>query len=197
MNPATHHLNPYKKVQIIIWGANSLIMIHFRFTKMDMKKIITIISAPIHLTHWWQDLLLIIPRLFCGFLLAFDFGAAKFGLPWSPPETNLHFFEVAFWFPNDIAEYGGIFTMFPAFFAWMGAFSEGVGGIALLLGFQTRIFSFLISCTMLVAAFVQHGNHDLWQKLPAIGFLWVGLYTMVLGGGRCSADYFIFKKIQA
>lgn len=162
-----------------------------------MKQVFAKVTAPLHLPFWWQDALLIMPRLYCGYQLAFNFGAAKFGLPWSPPENNLHFFEVAFWFPNDIAEHGGIFKMFPAFFAWMGAFSEGIGGLAWIAGFQTRIFSVLISCTMLVAAFVQHAGQDVWQQLPAIGFLWVGVFTLVLGGGRFSADYFISKKLIA
>jgi putative oxidoreductase len=30
-------------------------------------------------------------------------------------QTIMKFFEVAFWFPNDVAEYGGIFAMFPIF----------------------------------------------------------------------------------
>ena len=91
------------------------------------------IFTPIQMPFWWQDLLFAIPRIVCGYLLTSDFGAAKFGLPWSPADNNLKFFEVAFWFPNDVAEYGGVFAMFPAFFAWMGAFSEAVGGVFLLL----------------------------------------------------------------
>jgi putative oxidoreductase len=161
-----------------------------------MKKLFYQLTAPIPLPFFWQDLLLMVPRIVCGYLLSVEFGAAKFGLPWSPPETNLKFFEVAFWFPNDIAEHGGIFQMFPAFLAWMGAFSEGIGGLAWIAGFQNRLFSFLIACTMLVAAFVQHAGHDLWQQFPAIGFLWVAIYTLVLGGGRFSADYLIAKKLQ-
>ncbi|HLN96108.1 MAG TPA: DoxX family protein, partial [Flavobacterium sp.] len=155
---------------------------------------LSLLTRPTLLPHWWQDALLIAPRLFCGYLLSFDFGAAKFGLPWSPPQTNLHFFEVAFWFPNDIAEHGGVFSLFPAFLAWMGAFAEGVGGLALILGLQTRIFSFLIVCTMLVTAFVQHAGHDLWQQLPALAFLFVALQHMVMGGGRFSIDYLLTKK---
>lgn len=161
-----------------------------------MKKLFTSITAPVKLTYWPQDLLLLIPRIYCGYLLSFNFGAAKFGLPWSPDETNLRLFEVAFWFPNDIAEHGGVFAMFPATLAWLGAFSEGVGGLALILGFQTRLFSFLIGCTMLVAAFVQHAGHDLWQQLPAIGFLWVAIYSLILGGGRFSLDYLIAQKLR-
>ena len=155
-----------------------------------MKKI----SNPILMPYWWQDLLLMIPRVVCGYLLTTDFGAAKFGLPWSPADKNLGFFEVAFWFPNDVAEYGGIFATFSVFFAWMGAFSEAVGGIFLLLGLQTRIFSFLIFCTMMVAIFMQQLQNGMWNTLPALGFLWVSLFTMIIGSGRFGFDYIISKK---
>lgn len=157
-----------------------------------LKKLI----KPIELPYWWQDLILFIPRAVCGYLLTTDFGAAKFGLPWSPPDNNLQFFEVAFWFPNDIAQYGGIFAMFPAFFAWMAAFSEGVGGLLLIFGLFTRPFSFLIVCTMLVAAFIQHGQESMWNILPAISFLWVALYTMFLGSGKFGLDFLISKKLS-
>lgn len=145
---------------------------------------------------WWQDLILAFPRIVCGYLLTADFGAAKFGLPWSPPENGLGFFEVAFWFPQDVAHYGGIFAVAPAFFAWMGAFSEAVGGLFLLFGFQTKIFSLLIFCTMLVAIFAQQIQDGLWNCLPALGFLWVSLFTLLLGSGRFGVDYWIAKKLK-
>lgn len=157
-------------------------------------KLLQKITKPILLPHWWQDLLLTIPRIVCGFLLTSSFGAAKFGLPWSPPDNNLGFFEVAFWFPKDVASYGGIFAIAPAFFAWMGAFSEAVGGIFLVLGFQTRIASFLIFSTMMVAIFAQQINNGMWNMLPALGFLWVSLFTLMLGSGRFGIDYLITKN---
>ncbi len=155
-----------------------------------MKKLL----QPIMMPHWLQDFLFTIPRVVCGYLLTTDFGAAKFGLPWSPSDNNLGFFEVAFWFPNDVAAYGGIFALFPAFFAWMGAFSEAVGGLFLLFGFQTRIASFLILCTMLVAVFMQQFSNGLWNMLPALGFLWVSLFTTVLGSSRFGIDFLLSKK---
>lgn len=159
-------------------------------------KLLYRITAPIVLPSWWQDLILALPRIVCGYLLTSDFGAAKFGLPWSPPENNLGFFEVAFWFPNDVAGYGGIFALAPAFFAWMGAFSEAVGGLFLLFGLQTRPVSFMIACTMLVAMLMQQWNQGLWMMLPAMGFLWVSITHMVLGSGRFGVDYLItLKKI--
>lgn len=158
---------------------------------MNLFKKITI---PTKLPYWWQDLLLSIPRIVCGYLLTSNFGAAKFGLPWSPADNNLGFFEVAFWFPNDVAAYGGIFATFSVFFAWMGAFSEAVGGIFLLLGFQTRIASFLVMSTMLVAIFMQQIENGLWNCLPAMGFLWVSIFTMILGSGRFGIDYLLTRK---
>jgi putative oxidoreductase len=149
---------------------------------------------PILLPAWWQDLLVLIPRLVCGYLLAADFGAAKFGLPWSPPDNNLGLFEVAYWFPNDVAGYGGVFAQFPAFFAWMGAFSEAVGGLFLLMGLLTRPFAFLVACTMLVAIFCQQIQQGVWNTLPAAGILWVAIYNLILGSGRFGLDYVLTKK---
>ena len=157
-------------------------------------KLIQKITKPILLPHWSQDFVLAIPRIVCGFLLTSSFGASKFGLPWSPVDNNLGLFEVAFWFPKDVAFYGGIFATAPAFFAWMGAFSEAVGGLTLLLGFQTRLSSFLVVCTMLVAIFEQQINNGIWNMLPALGFLWVSLFTLILGSGRFGIDYLLTKK---
>ena len=85
------------------------------------------ITKPVLLPFWWQDLLLAIPRVVCGYLLTSSFGADKFGLPWSPADRNLGLFEIVFWFPEDVSNYGGIFAKFPVFFAWMAGFSEAVG----------------------------------------------------------------------
>lgn len=152
------------------------------------------ITQPLVMPYWWQDLLMAIPRIVCGYLLAVDFGASKFGVPWSPADKNLGLFEVVFWFPEDVKAYGGIFAMFPGFFAWMGAFSEAVGGVFLVLGLQTRLFSFLVVCTMLVAVFIQQINNGLWGMLGGMGFLWVAIYTLIIGSGRFGLDYLITKK---
>jgi len=159
-------------------------------------KLLTKITKPILLPHWSQDLFLTLPRLVCGGLLAFNFGSAKFGMPWSPADNNLGLFEVAFWFPKDVAEYGGIFAISPVFFAWMGAFSEAIGGLFLVFGFQTRIASFLIICTMLVAIFLQQMQNGLWNCLAAMGFLWVAIFNLILGSGRFGIDYLISKKLK-
>ncbi|MFY7900864.1 MAG: DoxX family protein [Chitinophagaceae bacterium] len=153
------------------------------------------ITQPVVL-NWHSDLLLSIPRIVCGYLLTTDFGSDKFGMPWSDPDKNLQFFEVVFWFPEDVASYGGIFALFPNFFAWMAAFSEAVGGLLLVVGFQTRIAGALLVATMLGAIFLQQIQSGLWNTLPPLGFLWVGLFALTLGSGRFGIDYFISKKMN-
>lgn len=149
--------------------------------------------TPIIQKHWIGDLLFTIPRIICGFLLTSSFGSDKFGLPWSNT-PNLGFFEVAAWFPGDVESYGGIFALAPVFFAWMGAFSEAVGGLFLMLGLKTRVASFLIMCTMLVAIFLQKWGQGTWSMLPAMGFLWVSMSHLYTGSGRFGIDYLITKK---
>jgi len=64
----------------------------------------------------------------------------------------------------------------------------------LVLGLGTRVAAFFLSCTMLVAIFLQQWNNELWQKLPAMGFLWLAIVYMVLGSGRFGLDYVIAKR---
>ena len=154
------------------------------------------ITKPVLLPFWWQDLLLAIPRVVCGYLLTSSFGADKCGLPWSPADRNLGLFEIVFWFPEDVSNYGGIFAKFPVFFAWMAGFSEAVGGFLFMLGFQTRISALLILTTMMGAIFLQQIQQGMWNTLPALGFLWVSIYSLTIGSGRFGLDYLLFKKFD-
>ena len=160
-----------------------------------MKNLITKLTQPQLMTHWFADFLFAIPRFVCGMLLTLSFGADKFGMPWTSDDRNLGLFEVIAWFPEDVASYGCIFAAAPVFFAWMGAFSEAVGGLLIALGLQTRISSFLIMCTMLVAIFFQKSGGSIWGMLPAMGFLWVSIYNLYLGSGRFGLDYIITKTL--
>ena len=116
-------------------------------------------------------------------------------MPWTDSEKNLSLFQVASWFPEDVAKFGIPFSIAPVFFAWMAAASEAIGGLFLFLGLKTRVAAFLIGCTMLVAIFFQKYGEGLWSMLPAMGFLWVSIYSIVLGSGKIGVDYLLSKKI--
>ena len=155
------------------------------------KKIIT----PVDIKGWFSNILIAIPRIIGGLLLTIDFGASKFGMPWTDSEKNLSLFQVASWFPEDVAKFGIPFSIAPVFFAWMAAASEAIGGLFLVLGLKTRVAAFLIGCTMLVAIFFQKSGEGIWNMLPAMGFLWISLYSIVLGSGKIGVDYLLSKKI--
>jgi len=159
-----------------------------------MKNVLKIVFTPTIQKHWMADLAFSIPRFICGMLLALDFGASKFGMPWTPDGQNLNLFEVAAWFPKDVAEYGGLFAIMPIFFAWMGAFSEAVGGLFLAIGLKTRIAAFLVMCTMLVAILFQKWGQGTWGMLPAMGFLWISMYHIYFGSGRFGLDYLLTRN---
>ena len=159
-----------------------------------VKGLLIQIMTPTVMSNWISEIGIAIPRILCGVMLSFDFGASKFGMPWTASSQNLALFEVAEWFPKDVAEFGGVFALAPVFFAWLGAASEAIGGLFLALGLQTRLFSFLIAYTMLVAIFLQKWDQGIWGKLPALGFLWIAIYGMVLGSGKFGIDYLITKK---
>lgn len=152
------------------------------------------LARPVPLPNLAADIVVAVPRLVCGWLLTVEFGAPKFGLPWSDPDRGLRLFEVAYWFPADVAAFGGPFAVAPALLAWLGAFAEGVGGIAWLLGLQVRLFALIIAATMLVAILCQQWRNGLWNMLPAMGILWVALYTLVLGSGRLGLDALVARR---
>ena len=144
---------------------------------------------------WTSNILIAVPRIIGGLLLTIDFGSSKFGMPWTDSEKNLSLFQVATWFPEDVAKFGIPFSIGPVFFAWMAAASEAIGGLFLALGFQTRTAAFLIGCTMLVAIFLQKSGEGTWNMLPTMGFLWISIYSIVLGSGKLGLDYLLSKKI--
>lgn len=153
-------------------------------------------NKPVIQTTWIATVLLTIPRFICGGLLAFSFGSDKFGMPWSPSGSELGLLEVAAWFPEDVASFGGLFSIAPVFFAWLGAASEAIGGLFLMVGYKTRTASLFIAMTMLVAIVFQQWDRGIWAILPALGFLWVALQGLAMGSGRLGLD-FISPKIAS
>lgn len=149
---------------------------------MKMKKLLQTIITPTYTNHWSTDLLLAIPRIVGCYFLAKNFGGSKFPCP--------------DWFIQDVAKFGGIFATFPAFFAWAAVLAETFGGAMLVLGLGTRLAGFTVMCTMLVAIFFQKWGKEIWEMLPAFGFLWISIYAIVMGSGRFGLDHFISKKLS-
>lgn len=164
-----------------------------------MKNFMWRLLQPTAYPNWFAEILQAIPRVLGGLLLTLEFGSSKFGVPWSNSEQPLGFFEVAAWFPEDVAAFGAPFSWAPHFLAWMAAFAETVGAVFLSLGLFTRFWAFLLVATMLTAIFLQKWPNVLeygssWPALPAAGFLWISFNALIFGSGRTGLDYWIFRK---
>ena len=147
-----------------------------------MKNYIQKLITPVLMSTIWADLMLALPRIIGCFFLAKNFGGSKFPTP--------------DWFVQDVSKFGGLFALFPTFFAWAAVLAETFGGVMLVVGLGTRFAGFMVTSTMLVAIFFQKWGGEVWEMLPAMGFLWIAIYAMVLGSGRFGLDYMISKRLN-
>ena len=83
----------------------------------------------------------------------------------------------------------------------IGGLLEFFGGIAIVLGVQTRPVAFLLSGTMAVAYWQFHALNGAWpvqnQGMPAILFCFIFLYMAAQGGGDWSLDAVIRRKCES
>jgi putative oxidoreductase len=70
-----------------------------------IKQFLKVIITPVTFGGWVSNILIAIPRIIGGLLLTIDFGSSKFGMPWTDSEKNLSLFQVASWFPEDVAKF--------------------------------------------------------------------------------------------
>ena len=115
-------------------------------------------------------------RIFAGVALAFSHGIGKL-----PPMEGLI---------NRTAEFG---FPIPAFFAWAAGLSEFLGGIFLALGFLTRISSFFIAFTMLVALIGVHGADPFNKQELAFMYFFVATAFLLKGASDWSVDNYLRK----
>jgi putative oxidoreductase len=126
------------------------------------------------LHSWVGDLGLLILRIFAGLSLALAHGMSK--LPPSPQ------------FMSGVEKLG-----FPAQAAWLSAFAEAFGGLALAAGLLTRPAALLIAINLSVAGFLQHAADPYQRKELPFLFLAVAVMFLCVGGGRFSIDRVIKK----
>ena len=138
-----------------------------------------VIVGGVELKERWVDALMALPRFFAGLALSLSFGLSKFPVPDRFVETV-----------------GALGFPLPGLFAWAAVMSEVLGGFLLALGLLTRPSAFFIICTMLVAAFLQKADAGLSEKLPALFFLVVSYYALILGSGRFGLDALLRRGLK-
>jgi len=85
------------------------------------------------------------------------------------------------------------FPFFPAFWGFMAAFSESVGGLMLVLGACTRTASVLLALTM-VGAITFHVTSAQGSPMHAVESLIIFVSFIFMGAGKYSIDNYIECK---
>ncbi len=116
-------------------------------------------------------------RIFTGVALAFGHGISKL-----PPSDKFIARAAEMGFPA------------PAFFSWAAGLSEFAGGILLALGLLTRVSSFFIAVTMMVALVGVHWADPFAGKEKALLFLFIALAFLLKGSGDWSVDSYLRKQ---
>ena len=81
----------------------------------------------------------------------------------------------------------------PVLFAWAAAMSEFLGGAFLALGLFTRVSSFFIAFTMLVALLGVHRADPFEKQELAFLYFFISLAFLLKGSGDWSLDSFLRK----
>lgn len=159
------------------------------YISYQLKRIIT----PFKVDGLLANIILLIPRIIAGYLLAFVYAPVKFGTPWSQKSRELGLFEVADWFVLKVTEFGTPFNLMPEVFSWSAGFTEAFGGILLLLGLNTRITAFFITCVMAITIYFREWD-DTWSILPTFLFFCIGLFYLGFGSGKYGLDYWYANR---
>lgn len=76
----------------------------------------------------------------------------------------------------------------------LAVFSEFICSILIAVGLATRLATFALICTMLVAAFMAHGADPFGKKELALLYLLIYVTILVTGSGKYSIDYYLNKN---
>lgn len=77
----------------------------------------------------------------------------------------------------------------------LAVFAEVLCSVFLIFGIATRISAIPLIVTMLIAAFLVHGNDDFAVQELAIVYLVIYVVIAIVGAGKYSVDNWLGKKI--
>lgn len=130
------------------------------------------------MTDWRGDVSLLVLRLVFGFGMLYGHGLRKL-------DKLLAGGEIKF---MDFMGLGAEVSL------GLTVFAECVAAAMLMLGLATRAFALPLWFTMMVAVFVAHWGDPFGDMEPGLMYGAVYLALMLLGGGRYSLDYWIWKR---
>ena len=144
---------------------------------IKMKNLIGIILSPAGNVH----IGLLILRIFTGYLMFTYHGLNKI---FAGPER---WEGLGRSFTNLI----GVVS-FHIFFGFLASLSESIGSVFIAIGFFTRISSFFLFFTMVIATLKKVFSGGSFELALVYGIICLGL--IIAGAGKYSLDYYFFRR---
>lgn len=155
------------------------------------SKLLKVVVAPFITDSWILNVLIKIPQIIAGALLAFHFGKSQFGMPWSPQHYNLALFEVAPRLLKTVSNFHEPFRSNAYAFALFSGLTKMFGGTCLILGIFTRIASFFIFILMTVLLI--NNNFIEFNFTFPLFFIAVSLFALYFGSSKFGVDYLMVR----
>lgn len=156
-----------------------------KFLKKVFCKLFTpFVGSGLHL-----NLLIKIPQIVAGAILAFHFGPYSFGMPWSPEHLNLGLFEVSPRFLETLSNFYDPIGQFPKAFGLFSGITKCIGGILLILGLGSRLVAFCIIFLMTIFLLNSHAIN--FNYTFPLFFISISGFVLYFGSGKFGIDYLI------
>jgi putative oxidoreductase len=91
-------------------------------------------------------------------------------------------------------QFRDVFGMGPAVSMSLAVFAEVICSTFVLIGLGTRLATIPLIFTMLVAAFVAHGDDPFGKKELPLLYLFIYITVLILGSGKYSIDFLLSAK---
>jgi len=128
------------------------------------------------------DVMILMFRIYCGYVFIPNGWTKMIGGQ-----------EKWLWLGQQMGNFGIYFM--PVMWGLAATAAEFFGGFAVLFGFGTRLASFFLAFTMLVATVMHIKNNDPWTIYWFPFSLMLGLIgLMIYGAGKYSVDYWLWKN---
>ena len=148
--------------------------------------------TPFVANDWYINVIIKVPRVIIGAILAFHFGPFSFGMPWSPSHLNLELFEVSPRFIGIVSNFYDPFGQFPYILGLISGLIKCFGGLFLIIGLGTRIVSFLVILLMIIFLVNSHAIN--FNYIFPLFFISVGCFGLYFGSGKYGLDYLLTPK---
>jgi putative oxidoreductase len=91
-------------------------------------------------------------------------------------------------------QFRDVFGLGPAVSLGLAVFAEVICSTFILVGLGTRLAAVPLIVTMLVAAFIAHGDDPFGKKELSLLYLFIYITVLILGSGKYSIDFLLSSK---